>query len=1079
MKIIDFFIKRSFVVNLVTGFVVIAGFLSLSSMKRDLMPPFQWQKIKVEANLSGASPEEIETYLTYPLEEALTGMPGVEKIDSKTEQGRSRISIHYFANFENMDEALTQVNSRVNSVRYKLPEGVRNISVERDQVDDVFLFFLGFSGYDDNNSEHRMFLKSFEKKALEIPGVVKSFSGSKKRDIYVEFDPKKLEQAEISVSEVRSAISKAVKFSPVGRTRVGDDQYSVKLARTASSIEELRNITLFANRSGQSLKLKDLAKVKYHLEEYIDKQYLNGKPGIYFVLRKDTTSDTIDLKPLVLGLVDRFNKKAPEGVKILNLVDGPNFIEQQISVLKKNGFVGLLLVFIILVLFLNWKSAILTSLGLPLAYCGALVVMFSMGLKIDLLSIIGMILVIGILVDDAIIVSERYMELLSQGLKPQEAASKTVSDLIVPVTGTVLTTIVAFAPLIFIKSEMSKVLFAVPLVVIVALAFSWLESFFVLPNHLAHFVKKAPEKSKYSPFEYLRTKYEKLLAYALRFRYALLVCISVVFGLSIYLGMNKLKHNFDLNINSEKLVVYAVLKESKSIEETYAKLKPIENFLSSLPKDKVENIYTSVGWIWMHGRKYEGTRFVKINAYLNREAKYPSELKEEIKNEVDSKLTELKSDSFEKLYAEIQREDNDAEKGDMVSVKLRGDDALDFKSLEEKIISKAEALESIDSFLPDPDRYQNSWVFHPDVAQLAKYMLSPAYVSGQIRGIFTADSVVETRMGGENIHIMTKLAKSKDLDFASLSNFELISPLGTSVPLKFLGKWEETRSLKMIRHRDLSRRLSFDFKVDTEKSNKQTAIKELKAALALVKKDNPSYNIKVMEADEQKAKNKAWALKVAAICIFGVLLIISLILGSVTQPFIVGLPIPFGLMGIILALLAHGEPLGLMALIGLVGTVGVAVNASIVMVDQINRLAREKGTNLNNQVLIEGASSRFRAIVLTTLTTLFGVFPMAYSLGGESGFTQPLAFSMAWGLTSSTILTLFALPALLAIREDVLGLVNRVLFSRRSKVLEVNHVTTSLDLDELDRGKPELNTDEEIIIEPPGSKSPEAPNRVH
>lgn len=1080
MKIVEFFVKRSFVVNLITGFIILAGVLSLTSMKRDLIPPLQFQKIVVDTRLPGATPEEMETYVTYPIEEALSGMPGVELIRSKTEQSRSKIKIQYYPSFDNMDEALTLVNSRVNSIRYKLPEGIKNILIERDQVDDVFLFFLGFSGYNDTDTVHRRFLKDFEKKVLGIPGVVKTYTGSKRRDIYVNFYPEKLEQAEVSVTEARAAIRKAVKFAPVGKARVGDDQFSVKLARTAKTIDELKNITLYANRSGQHLRLKDIAEVKYHLEEYIDKQFFNGKQGVHFVIRKDTTSDTIDLKPKVLGIVEKFNKKAPDGVEILNLVDGPNFIEQQINVLKNNGFVGLILVFFILVLFLNWKTAVMTSLGLPLAYFGTMIVLFSMGLKIDLLSIIGMILVIGILVDDAIIVSERYIEHLSNGLKPQKAASQAVKDLIVPVSGTVLTTLVAFAPLIFIKSEMSKLLFAVPIVVIAALCLSWLESFFILPNHLAHFVKKAPEKKEESFFNRFRKKYEAGLIQVLRFRYVLLASLVVVFGVSIYIATKHLKHNFNLNINSEKLVVYAVLKESKSIEDTYRQLRPIENFLSALPKEKVENIYTSVGWVWMHGKKYEGARFVKINAFLNREAKYPSELKKEIKTLVDEELKKLKTENFEKLTAQIQREDSNEEIGDTISVRVKGDDALDIGALEKEIISSAIAQKSIKEFVPDPDRYQMSWVFHPDVSQMAQYKITPSYISSQIRGIFTPDSVVETRIGGENIHIMTRLKTQDGLGFDSLSNYEVISPLGTSVPLKFLGSWEETKSLKMIKHRDSSRRLSFDFTVDEENSNKQTAIGEIKKVLKGLKKKYPSYTLYVVEADEQKAKNKAWALKVAMICIGGVLLIIALILGSLTQPFIVGLPIPFGLIGIVLALLAHGEPLGLMALIGLVGTIGVAVNASIVMVDQINRIEKEKGLGFTNEVLVQGASSRLRAIVLTTLTTLGGVFPMAYSLGGESGFTQPLAFSMAWGLSFSTVLTLFALPALLAVREDLFKFMGKF-FGRKKEqktIAELQkeaHKNTNLDSDSR---TPNFDEREEVLV-PNSPKNYNPPSLRH
>ena len=309
------------------------------------------------------------------------------------------------------------------------------------------------------------------------------------------------------------------------------------------------------------------------------------------------------------------------------------------------------------------------------------------------------------------------------------------------------------------------------------------------------------------------------------------------------------------------------------------------------------------------------------------------------------------------------------------------------------------------------------------------------------------DEIDEIRMGDDTVRIFAEFKRPDNFTHNSLGEFEVLTQAGASVPMKFLGEWKEVNSLKSYRHYKGRRNLDLDFKMHEKTANADKAIKQLNEVLKPIQSKYPGYEINPVNANLQGAKSKAWAIKVAIVCIVGVLMVIALITGSLTQPFLVGLPIPFAIMGIILALFAHGAPMGLMALIGLVGTIGVSVNASIVMVDQMNKMAKEsKDKLLSREIIITGAASRLRAIILTTATTLGGVFPMAYAVGGESGFTQPLAFSLAWGLSFATLMTLFFLPACLEIRNDILKLTDKIinkLFFRQKK-----QIISDLGIDE-------------------------------
>ena len=1034
-RLIQYFIDRSFAVNLIAGFICIAGIVTLTSMKRDLIPPFEWQMVQAQISLPGATPEEMEKFVVFPLEESLKGMPGVEKTESKSSTGFTKINLFYSASFDRMTEAAETVRSRIESQRARLPQSIRHIKVERIRVNEVFLFVLALENFDEANTEHRLYIKKFEEKLGQIKGVVRSEVHARARDVYIEFYPKKLSHYNISATQARRAVREALRLTPIGQVKDNESRFSVELAKADSSLEDLKQLPVTANLRGDSVRLGQLAKIHYRLSEQNRLVQYNGKQTVTLQVFKDTNSDTIALKGKVLKVIDEFNSTLPKPLVATVFADGPAFIEKQIEVLNRNGILGLSLVILILMLLLNWRTSIMTVIGLPVAYLGTLVVLHQLGIAIDLISIIGMILVIGILVDDAIIVSERYVENLQQGLPPRKAAYEAARQLIVPVTGTVLTTIVAFAPMILIKSEISTVLFAVPVVIIVSLLLSWLESFFILPNHLAHFVKKAPPKSPNSYFSRFRRGYERILRLALRGRYAVIAVLLIAFGISGYWASKKLKHNFNLNISMERVTVFAILKKSQSLEDSMKQLAPLQDVLLQLPKKDVETVYSRIGNVWIDGRIQEGYRFARFDLYLDKNSAYPSRLKRKIQKKTEKILAPFKDgELYEKLYSKASRQGRDEEKESMVTVQIRGGEEVDFHQIEKAIAAEATQVKGVLEAVDDPDRYRTSWQFVANPQALLQHSLSPTELANQLRGLFVPDELLETRISGEKVFIYTQNLRERPPHFSELSGLRVTSSRGTSVPLHFLGQWREKTSLNRIHHLNGRRELKVDFKIEQDETNTKSIKENIKTSLAKVSTQYPSYEIKVVDTNEEEAKNRAWALKVALLAICAVLVILALILGSLTQPLLVGLPIPFGLIGIIWALYLHNMPLGLMAIIGLVGTVGVSDNDSLIMVDSMNKFAHKTGKALNRESIIEGASSRFRAILLTTITTLGGVFPMAYSFGGESGFTQPLAFSMGWGLSFSTLLTLFILPALMEIRMDVLGLISKVYrWSQRNK----------------------------------------------
>ncbi|MCB0411620.1 MAG: efflux RND transporter permease subunit [Bdellovibrionales bacterium] len=1020
-KIFEYFIQRSFLVNMICVFVTVVGVLALISMKRDLVPPFQFKNISINATLPGASPEEMERFVTYPLEEALAGLNGVKKMTSSSANSQTRIYLEYGVEQHDMNQALMDVEGRVEAARVRLPESIKEINVRQDKNDRSFLYYLAIENFNPLNDEHRRFGKEFEDRLLKVEGVITAEVNMQERNLHIQFVPRLLKKYEISIPQVYHIIRQNMEIAPIGLSKIDFEEYGVEISRSVVDLNDLRNLPIHSNLAGYSLRLKDIAKVGWKLSENRNLNLFNNHSGVNVEVLKSFDHDTIDLKNKVKPIIAEFNQKAPKGLVIKDFVNGPQFVEQQIRVLAKNGTLGLLLVLLTLVIFLNWRIAIMTSLGLPIAYLGTAIVLHFMGIGIDLVSLIGMILVVGILVDDAIIVSERYDHLLRLGFSPKEAASRSATKLFLPVTATILTTIVAFAPLILIDSWMSEVLKAVPVVVIVALAFSWFESFFLLPNHLAHFVKK-PTASKVDVyFEKVRKAYERSLEVVIRWRYPVFIASFALLGLAGYIGATKLKHDFDLSVNSEKIVVYMILKESKSLEETASKTKALREKIQAMANKDIENTEYGAGWTWRNGQYYRGARFSRFQAYVDRNHSHPTEVKRRLQAKIDKLLQETDRSQYEHLYSSIEMQGKDEEKDQMVAIRIEGGEDHTFDEIEDVIVSKVKEIPLIKEYARDEERFQKTWRFTPKVEELNRYGVQPLELSQQVRSFFAPDEIIETRMGGEKVIVYGDRLLNHNPQFADLGNVQFLGETGAAVPLRFLGSWKQSITPKKISHLNGSRQLTMDFRVDLSKGNTTVAKEKLGKVVESLQKSHPGFRLSVIDSDEHEAENATWALKVGIICIFSVLFIIALLLGSVTQPLVVGLPIPFGLMGIIFALYLHQDPLGIMALIGLIGTVGVAVNASIVMMDEINqRLAENQGVDFQSMV-IEGSGSRLRAIMLTTITTLVGVMPMAYSLGGESGYTQPMAFSMGWGLLTVTITTMFLLPSLLMVRQDILN----------------------------------------------------------
>lgn len=1023
-RLIDLFIARTAWVNGLTAAITLGGIIALWGMKRDLHPPFKFNYVNVDLTYDSGSAEEIERLITYPLEEKLRDLPDLEELTSVTKVGSSKITLKFPQSVQPLSEKIEEIRSRVQTELPQLPKDIRNLSVAQSNDNAIFVANLAITGIDSYNWNHHHFLAHLENQIRTVPGITKVESSLKPYHVFIRFDNKRLARSGVTVSQIRTAVQSELGSNVIGYNYANGREWLLEYSQKPISLEQIRQIPLYENSQGYGLRLGQVAEVSFDMQRNEKYHFLlDGQKAVEMAVHKSPERDAMQTFTEVKDLLDQ--TKTPPGVKIRILYDGPYFIQQQINVLLSNGFGGLVLVLVMLALAMGWRTSLMTAMGLPISYFGTFLALRAFGVSIDLISLIAMILVVGNLVDDAVIFAERYNQLLSEGNPPQEAAGRSARELIVPVTGTISTIIFAFLPIVLIDSELSVIFFAIPVVVSIALLLSWFETFFVLPNHLSHFVKHPSAERATVFFHFLSRIYKRLLRHTLRFRYVYGLLSLALLGFSLHTA-SKMPQDFSLSINAPQVEIFLTLKEEKEFTEVQKILEPLHAELLKLPAEELDFVETNLGWIWRQGKSYRGPRYATIRLVLNRQEVDVRSLRDRVHQQAEKIVNSFKSPYVEELVAVASERGANSRRQNLATVQIRGRDENAFRKAKEDTILALAKHGTVGENVPPDNLGPLTYQFEAKMQALRAYQIPRAELAFQVQAQSGSVELLQTRDSGRWMSVFLEPMGLHEPQLADLNKITIQSPKhGDIFSIARLGKWDLSGYSEGIEHKNASRVLNLDFRFDGKSTNEQVVKEEISQLIKPVAAQYPGLEFKAIDANEEDKKGREWTGKIVVAAGALIYLILAFTLRSWTQPLIVGLPIPFALIGVVWALKLHDLPLGLMAMIGLIGTMGVAVNDSIVMVHHINMLARERGVR-TAELIIEGAASRLRAIFLTASCTLVGVFPTAYGVGGESGFTQPLAFSMGWGLSASLLLTLFIIPAMLLVFEDLQHLVQRV-----------------------------------------------------
>jgi len=1028
-KLIAFFVKRGLLVNLLSGMLLLGGIYAGYSIQREAFPSVNFDLVVISATYPGTSPHEMEQLIVTPIERELKGIDGVKTVSSTSFAGSMEILIEIDPDYEDRSRFVADVQQAVD--RADLPDDLpaEPVLMEVKSEQTPVLSFSIFGPI--NELELKHIADHIEDDLLAIRGVSKVFvQGDRKEEIRITLDPERMSKHRISTEDIIRLVRGWNVNAPGGKLKMPDGQKVIRINGEFTSAEDAANLVIRANERGDALLLSDVAEVTEALEQPRRHVDAMGDPAMNFIVIKKADADIIQLVDRVRAYLPSIPERYHKAIQVRTYQDFSINTRLRLKVLTSNGAIGLVLVFLTLFMFLRPAVAMTTAWGLPIIFFSGILVLYLGGTTLNLLTMFGFIVVLGLMVDDAIIIGENATWHMEQGLSPEQAAIEGTFELVGPVTATVMTTVVAFLPLMFMEGIIGKFVISIPVVVVVLLTFSWLEAILILPNHIRDVANPHKHPKERLLLVWLTDQYEKLLRLALRFRYlTIALTIGGLVGAGILAG--HIKFQLFPSGAEDQFYLRVAAPVGTTLDEMREILKAIDREVRArIDPDILETTITMAGMNSADQRedlKQIGDHFGFVRVILT------SFVKRNIPaGEVLARLEKEIPALFPDMDINFVMLRPGPPTGRALQVEISGGDNNARRNAARRLVALLEGIDgvhSIESGLQPGD---------PEIhialnRKLAAYARTDmAAVATHIRAAFDGLPVSTLKRGKEEIDVTIRYPEQAQTDIRTLKTLLIPNQAGGLVPLGKIATFIEKPGVTNVRHKDGQRIINVSAEVHPEKITSA----ELNALVAAHASEWLGEDAKFLRyrlgGEQERTEESVRGLVFSFIfALLGIFIILAVQFNRLSYPFLVMLAIPFGVIGIVVGLLLHGQPISFMSLMGFVALTGVVVNASLVMAVFIQRLLNEGMPWF--EAIIHGGKRRLRAVMLTAITTVVGLLPTAYGWGGFDPFVAPMALALSWGLMFSTVITLFSVPAALGVALDCKHGVERLLLRLRDR----------------------------------------------
>ncbi|MBX2839189.1 MAG: efflux RND transporter permease subunit [Gammaproteobacteria bacterium] len=1028
-SLVTWFARNPVAANLLMVFIIAAGSFTLAfRLPLEVFPSFSLEQVNIRVPFKGAAPSEVEEAVTSRIEEAVQELSGIKEMTSVANEGNGSVTLVAERGYD-VDKLLDETRQQVDQIS-DFPEDVGSISTyipsrSRDVISVIVAGSLP-------EKELRGIASKIRDDIENLPNVSSvAVSGARNYELSIEVSEQTLSRYGLSLSDISRAISDSSLDLAAGSIRTAGGEVLLRTKGKAYGVEDFRRVVVLSRTDGTRLTLGDIARIHDGFSEESLSQQYNGQRSIEIDVFRTGYQSAIKVAEEVKGYIAEHQDSMPYGVTLGYWRDSSRVVKARLNTLIQSALLGGFLVLLLLSLFLRFWVAVWVFVGIPVSILGGIALMPVMGVTINLLSLFAFILVLGIVVDDAIVTGENIYTHMRRNPNRLQAAIEGTHEVAVPVTFGVLTTVAAFVPLLMIEGVRGQIFAQIPLIVIPVLLFSIVESKLILPSHMSHLNFHKEKKPNIfariqhriaDGFEwFVVTVYQPVLAFALRNRYAVLATFAGGALLVINLvSAGHVRFIFFPRVQSETAQASLEMPAGTPFEVTQKHIDHIASAVFDLQKKYVnpdtnesviENVLATAGSAGRGGRgSHVGRVVFEITPPENRTVEITSrELVTEWRRAIGS-IPGAKNISYR---AEIGRG------GSPIDVQIAG---YDFDILREVAARVKVELGNYPGLSDITDTFEGGKqeIKLNLTSEGEQLGLTLSALATQVRQAFLGTEVQSFQRERDEVDVIVRYPESERASIEDLRRLRVITPTGELVPLGNVANVDLGRGLTSIKRVDRQRVVNVQADIDKEAANAEAIKADLEELSERLESEFPSINIEL--GGEAREQNESFrSLRVGLIF---VLLVIYTLLAipfrSYLQPLMVLTVIPFGFVGGVLGHMIMDMSLSIMSYMGMLALCGVVVNDSLVMVDYVNKRRRE-GIALMDAVRIAGVA-RFRAIILTSLTTFFGLMPLIFETSTQAQFLIPMAVSLGFGILFATLVTLLLIPVNYMLLEDIKGL---------------------------------------------------------
>ena len=1023
---IAWFTRNHVAANLLLISIVLGGLFSLSSkLPLEVFPSFVSDRINISVSLRGSTPEDAEKGVTIRIEEALQDLEGIKQISSRSSEGSSQVSVEVDTGYDER-ELLADIKSRVDAIN-TFPADAEKPVIGLIQRKREVIAVTVSSDY--NEKETLEYAEQVRDELLRIPAITQvELSGVRNYELAIEVSQDTLRQYDLTLAQISSAIANSSSDISAGNLKTEGGDVLIRSKGQAYRKDEFASIVIKNKADGTIIRLSDIATINDDFEETPVRTRFNGKQAAFIDVYRIGPQSAIEVADAVKNYITSEQANLPQGFYLSYWDDDSEVVKSRIATLTSNALQGGILVLGLLTLFLRPAIAFWVFIGIPVSFMGAFMAMAAFGVTINVISLFGFILVLGIVVDDAIVTGENVYTHLKTAKSGEEAAIKGTQEVATPVTFGVLTTVAAFLPLGFIEGARGAIFAQIPVVVIPVLLFSLIESKFVLPAHLKY-IKLRQQKGKGSKLEQLQQRfadgfehailkyYQPVLGLALRNKLATVSLFMGVFLIILtMITSGWTKFIFFPRIPSETVRVNLTFPAGTPFEVTNKYIIDMSDKARELQRKYQDeetgqsiilNILASTGG--RGGAANSGSVRFEITPAEQRESDIGSR---ELVKEWRQLIGVIPGAESLTFRAEIGRSSNP------IDIQLSGNSITTLQTVAEQIKQRLATYPSVfdiaDSMSDGKEELQIELT-----EQGLALGLNRVDVSRQVRNSFFGVQVQRIQRGRDDVRVMVRLPIDERRSVADLKDILIQTPNGGRVPLSHVATLVPGQSPSTITRIDRYRTLNVSADVEKTDTNMTVLQADLKTYLDELVQQYPGVSHSLEgEAKEQRESfgSLLWGMVFVFFVIYGLL---AIPFKSYLQPLVVMSIIPFGMIGAVIGHWIMTMELTIMSLLGMLALIGVVVNDSLVLVDFINK-KRSEGLDLMEAVKTAGVA-RFRPVMLTSLTTFIGLMPLLFEKATQAQFLIPMAVSLGFGIIFATFITLLLVPVNYMLMERFQG----------------------------------------------------------